>query len=170
MGLPFSYDFILKNGDKIVQKSQDSSLQISFEQEGTQTLVAEISKGDCRYQVEKTITTYHNSIVYIGGEEDAFQLNYDQNFAQKGEYFSKIFITPNTSEEDIKTLLRKELRNLSHAENILIKYANFDQILHAYIELLDEGLIEKEEKHIFIVSTTNQSFINRVLSLFIQDL
>jgi hypothetical protein len=171
MSFPVSYTLNLKDGNKILQKSQESALQISFGQEGAQNLVANITQGDCEYQIEKTITTYKNSVVYIGGKEDAFQLNYDQNFAENGTYFAKIVIDATTTEEDLKTLLRKEIRNLSHADTIIIKYADFDQVLHAYIELMDQGLIEKEEeKNIFIVSTTNQSFINRVLSLFIQDL
>lgn len=170
MWFPVSYALNLKNGDKILQKSEESSLQISFGQEGEQLLTATITKGDCTYQVEKSITTYQSSIVYIGGKEDAFQLNYDQNFAEQGKYFSKIFVDTTTTEEDIKTLLRKEIRNLSHANTIIIKDANFDQILHTYIELLEQGLIETTKKELFIVSPTNQAFINRVLSLFIKDL
>jgi hypothetical protein len=170
MSLPVSYTLNLKNGNKILQKSEESSLQISFGQEGEQLLTATITKGDCTYEVEKSITTYQSSVVYIGGKEDAFQLNYDQNFAEQGKYFSKIFVDTTTTEEDIKTLLRKEVRNLSHANTIIIKDANFDQILHTYIELLEQGLIETTEKELFIVSPNNQAFINRVLSLFIQDL
>ncbi|MDR2415606.1 MAG: hypothetical protein LBD75_03190 [Candidatus Peribacteria bacterium] len=170
MSLPVSYTLNLKNGNKILQKSEESSLQISFGQEGEQLLTATITKGDCSYQVEKSIITYQSSIVYIGGKEDAFQLNYDQNFAEQGKYFAKIFVDTTTTEEDINTLLRKEVRNLSHANIIIIKDVNFDQILHAYIELLEQGLIETTEKELFIISPSNQAFINRVLSLFIQDL
>jgi hypothetical protein len=170
MSLPVSYTLNLKNGNKIIQKSEDSSLQISFGQEGEQLLAATIIKSDCTYEIEKNITTYQSSIVYIGGKEDAFQLNYDQNFAEQGKYFSKILVDTTTTEEDIKMLLRKEVRNLSHANTIIIKYANFDQILYAYIDLLEQGLIETTEKELFIISPTNQAFINRVLSLFIQDL
>ncbi|MDR2191240.1 MAG: hypothetical protein LBP53_09055 [Candidatus Peribacteria bacterium] len=76
----------------------------------------------------------------------------------------------NTPEEEIKTLLRTKLRDLSYSKGIIIKYTNFDHILHAYIELLQQGLIDGEGKSIYIVSSRNQSFTNRVLSLFIPDL
>jgi hypothetical protein len=66
--------------------------------------------------------------------------------------------------------LRKELRNLSFADIILIKSNSFDQILSAYIELLEQGVLEGEQKTLYIISNSNQSFLKRVLSIFIQDL
>jgi hypothetical protein len=169
---PIFYTLTLNNEDesKSLKTSRNSRLQISFENEGTTTLTASITKGDCEYQLEKKLTTYQKSLVYLGEDETAFQLNFDQNFAKDHTYFSKFLIERNATEENIKTLLRTKLRDISQSNTILIKYANFDHILHAYIELIQEGLIDGEEKNIFIISNRNQSFINRVLSLFIADL
>lgn len=167
---PVSYSFNLKNGEKVIQKSQDSSLQISFWEEGDLHLYAEIQKANCNYSLEKTINTYQKSLVYIGGEEESFQLWFDQNFADQGIYFSTIFLEKSWNEEDIKTVLRKELRNLSFADTILIKSNAFDQILSAYIELLEQWVLEGEAKTIYIISNSNQSFLKRVLSIFVQDL
>lgn len=138
--------------------------------EGTYILTAKITKDQCHYQIEKTVKSYQESLVYIGENEDAFQLNFDQNFAEQGKHFFKIIVGNNTPEEEIKTLLRKEFRNLSHASIILIKNANFDQILTTYIELLDQELVTSTKRELFIVSNTNQSFLNRVLSVFIPHL
>jgi hypothetical protein len=168
--LPITYSLTLKNGNKTLQSSKNNPLQISFGQQGKQLLIANITKGECKYQIEKTLTTYEKSLVYLGENEEAFHLNYDQNFADDNIYFTKLLLDHTATEEDIETLLRKELRHLAHADILIIKYGNFDQVLHAYVELLEQELIHGEGKSIFIVSNTNQSFINRVLSLFIQAL
>lgn len=43
-------------------------------------------------------------------------------------------------------------------------------MLAAYIELLDQGVLEGASKTIYIISNSNQSFLKRVLSIFVQDL
>ncbi|MDR0860290.1 MAG: hypothetical protein LBO09_04925 [Candidatus Peribacteria bacterium] len=165
-----TYTLSLKSGDKTLQTSKNAPLQTTLEKAGDLLLSATVSKGECKYNLEKTLRVYKNSLVYIGENEDAFKLNYDQNFAEAGTYFSKILLPNNTTEEELKVLLRKEIHHLNHAENLLIKYANFDQVLHIYIELFSQELLTHKEKNLFIVSTINQSFVNRVLSLFIKDL
>ena len=167
---PIFYTLTLKDQDTTLKTSRNSQLQILFEQEGTTTLTATITKGTCEYNLEKKLTTYQNAIVYLGDDEEAFQLNFDQNFAKEHTYFNKVLIDRNATEEDIKTLIRTQLRDLLQSKAIIIKYLNFDHILHAYIELMQQGLIDGEGKSIFIVSNRNQSFMNRVLSLFISDL
>ncbi|MDR0608455.1 MAG: hypothetical protein LBG52_09275 [Candidatus Peribacteria bacterium] len=165
-----SFTLQLKNEGKILKSSKNALLQFSFENLGLHTLTATIQKDECTYELEKNLTTYEKSIVYLGDEEEAFKLNFDQNFAKEKTYFSKFLIDRNATEEDIKTLLRTQLRDILQSQIIIIKYTNFDHILHAYIELLQQGLIDGEGKSIYIVSSRNQSFTNRVLSLFIPDL
>ncbi|GHV21297.1 hypothetical protein FACS189428_1500 [Clostridia bacterium] len=168
--VPFTYTLTLKNGDKTLQTTKNAPLQITLEKTGNLLLSATVKKGECDYTLEKNLTVYQNSLVYLGEDEDAFKLNYDQNFAEEGTYFLKILLPRNSTEEELKILLRKEIYHLNHAENIIIKYANFDQVLHIYIELFDQELLTHKEKNLFVVSTSNQSFVNRVLSLFIKDL
>jgi hypothetical protein len=160
----------MKDEGKILKSSKTAQLQFPFENTGTHTFFATVQKGECTYELEKKLTTYENSIIYFGEEEEAFKLNFDQNFAKNATYFSKGILDRNATEEDIKTLLRTQLRDFLHSQIIIIKYANFDHILHAYIELLQQGLIDGEGKSIYIVSSRNQAFINRVLSLFIPEL
>jgi hypothetical protein len=167
---PIFYTIQVKEEEKNPKPTHNSPLQVSFDQAGTQTILATISKGECEYTLEKKLTTYETSLTYLGENEDAFQLNFDQNFAKNATYFNKLLIDRNATEEDIKSLLRTKLRDLLQSEIIIIKYTNFDQILHAYIELMQQGLIEGEGKNIYIVSNRSQAFTNRVLSLFIPDL
>ena len=69
-----SYTLSLRNGGKVIQQSQDSVLQITFGEAGALVLQANIQKAECVYSVEKHITTYQKSLVYLGEHEEAFQL------------------------------------------------------------------------------------------------
>jgi len=167
---PVLYSLRLSNGEKVIQSSQDRALQVSFGEEGVFSLQAEIQQADCTYSLEKTIKSYQKSLVYLGEVEDSFQLGFDQNFAEQGVYFSTIFLDKSPSEEEIRTILRKEIRNLSFADIILIKSNAFDQVLNAYIELLEQGILEGDAQRLYVISNSNQSFLKRVLSVFVPDL
>jgi len=52
----------------------------------------------------------------------------------------------------------------------MIKDGNFDGILYAFSEFLQQELLTKVGRHIFVVSNYNKSFLNRVLSIFIAQL
>ena len=166
--IPISYRLQVKDEGSIVQKTQDSSIQITFWELGSLLLSAEIQRGECTYHIEKDLNIFQNSILYIGDKEDAFQLGFDQNFAEKWTYLDLIFLDSN--EGDIKGILGKSLRNLNNASTIIIKSNLFDEILSAYTELIKQELVLPTPKTIYIVSNSNQSFLNRVLSVFVQSL
>ena len=131
-------------------------------------LYVDIQRGDCEYSLGKAINVFQNSILYIGNQDDAFQLGFAQNFAEKGEFLDQIFL--DRSEDDIKSILGRQLRNLNNASTIIIKSNNFDEILSAYTDLIRQELVHPSPKVIYVVSNSNQSFLNRVLSVFVRSL
>ncbi|MDR0282874.1 MAG: hypothetical protein LBI53_06420 [Candidatus Peribacteria bacterium] len=69
-----SYTLQFKDGNKLIQKAQNQSLQITFGEIGSFVLFVDIIQGDCSYTLEKNISVFEKAVVYIGEPQEAFQL------------------------------------------------------------------------------------------------
>ncbi|MDR2191239.1 MAG: hypothetical protein LBP53_09050 [Candidatus Peribacteria bacterium] len=62
---PVFYTLTVNSEEKSQETSKNSPLQLSFDTEGTQTITATITKGECTYTLEKTLHIYQNALVYF---------------------------------------------------------------------------------------------------------
>lgn len=157
--------------EKINQSASNNSNQIFlhlFSQLGKQILsVRFLDSHDCPYSLEKTITSYDTTILYIGNKWDIPDIGFSATFNKQNTLFYPLFTDARTFSKS--TLIDRCATHRDYLQDVDMIVINMHNS-HDLLQLLDDSIkinkISLLQKKIYVVSDFNTQLTQRVLAKY----
>lgn len=160
--------YTLWKWDNKLESEQWDKFFFNFENEGEYTLKSNFEIEWCKYELEKKLKVFNQSIIYIWYDLKEFDIGYEDNFKNNSILFSKVLVYNNIfSENEIKNTILEKQNTIKNADMIIINNKETDTIFQILSKLSKTENIDLSNKEIFVINNTNKHFMKRILSKYI---
>lgn len=132
----------------------------------TQTITNHLGSGNT---INKPIN-YKSTIIYLGQEEEALNLWFQQNFDKSLTRFEEIFLSDKKSfwEEEIMGKISENLNDIKNAKTLIINTNNFDVFFQLLNKANTTESLNLSSKTIYLTTNSNKFFLKRMLAKYIK--
>ena len=161
-------NYSLRRNEQKMDSAQWDKFFYNFEKEWKYLLKADFSLDWCKYEIEKTIEVFYQSIIYIWQDLEEFKIGYETNFKNNSILFNKIIVPNNNifAEDEIKTNLLDHQYIIKNSDIIIINNKDTDSIFQILSKLSNSENLNLQNKEIFVINNTNKHFMKRLLSKY----
>jgi len=161
---------ILKNA-YVKENIFENNIKYTFTEDAIYLITASIDFNDCHYNLEKSISVFDESHVYIWNFMDIFNSDIDKTIEQNNILLQTNFVSTETQKDKEKfdAQLEQQINYLQDTKDLFFYIDNYGLLFNALHKFQENWQLQLDDKKIFLISNVNKTVIKKFMAKFIKE-